>query len=288
MNTLVDTMGGTYAIRKAPLYKAAIFVWAAAAAVGVVAAYGGNAEPFVSASQLPSGGLYMVGIIVALWILGGFVIHRLRTFHWKAVGRAAGLTPDGIGLVGEPDLTGTVGGRQVRARTRTKTKRTGGEGTSEDIKYTVVEADLAGPADRGLVVGRSDGSGGPAGAAGVQAVDVGDGITAVGADEAFAREVLDRRSRDAIRAMGTDEDLNVGDAEGMMQSVLDGAMDDSGGGGFFANALAGRAFDEMAGDASTVSLEEKGLLLHAGELESRAQVVAAVADAFEDATGDGA
>lgn len=280
-------MGGTYAIRKAPLYKAAIFGWAVAAAVGVVAAYGGHAEPYVSASQLPSGGVYMVGIIVASWLVGGVVIDRLRTFHWKAVGRAADLTPDGIGLVGEPDLTGTVEGRQVRARTRTEKVRTGGEGSTEKVKYTVVEADLAGPADRGLVVGRDDGSGGPAGAAGVQAVDVGDGVVAVGTDEAFAREALDRRSRAAIRSMGTDEDLNVGDAAGMMQSTLDEAMGDSGG-GLFANTFAGMAFDEMAGDASTVTIEEKGLLLHAGELESRVQAVAAVADAFEDATADGA
>lgn len=274
-------------IRKSTVYNVAMFVWAGVSAGGFIVAYSGNAEPYVSAAQLPGGGPHMFGGIVASWVLGAIVVDRLKTRDWKATGRAAGLDPEGTGLLGKPDLTGTAGGRTVRARTRKKKTSGGGEGGSSKSTFTVVEADLAGAADRGVIVGHGDASGTVEfGDVATQATEVGDGIWAVGEDEALARELIDRRSRDALRALAVDDGLLVGDAAGMMQSTLDEAVGDSRGGSVFANALAGKATETMAGDAATVSLETKGLVLDAGTLERRAEAVAAVADAFEAATSD--
>jgi hypothetical protein len=275
-------------IRKTTVYNLAMFVWAGVSAGGFILAYSGNAEPFVSAAQMPGGGATMFGGVAASWILGALVVGRLKTRDWKAAGRAAGLGPEGSGLLGKPDLTGTVGGRTVRARTRKKkTGSSGTEGGSSKSTFTVVEADLAEAADRGVIVGHGDASDAVAfGDVGTQTTEVGDGFWVVGAEEAFARELLDQRSRDALRALDVEDGLLVGDAAGMMESTLDEAMGDSRVGNFFASTLAGKALEKMAGDAATVSMETKGLVLDAGAVERRAEAVATVADAFEAATTD--
>lgn len=112
---------------------------------------------------------------------------------------------------------------------------------------------------------------------------IGDEIWAVGGSEDLVRDVLTARSRDAIRALDDSQTFFVGNARGSITEALMEASDSR-----LLNFFADRAMDESAGRASTVSSETEtsGVLLNADELERRLEAVAALADAFEDATGD--
>lgn len=274
-------------IRKQTVYHVALFAWLLLSSATVIVTYSGQAEPYVAAAQMPGGEAHMIGGIVGAWVLGALVVGRLTTREWKAAGRAAGLTPDGGMVWGKPDLTGTVGGRSVRARTIKRNTGGGGEGGSSKSTFTIVEADLDGPTDRGLVLGHGspDDSNRTEYESLVDATTIGEDVWVIGAEEAFARDLLDQRSQDALRAVGDSDGLYVGDAAGMLQEVVEEATDSSAG-TFLAGTLAGKAFDKLPGDASTVSTETKGLVLDADALEVQARAVAAVADAFEAATGE--
>lgn len=266
-------------VRKDTLYRLAIIAWGVLVAAAVILVYSGNAEPYVAASTAPSVPVAVGGGIVG-WLVGAFVLDRLRKRDWKAAGRAHGLRPSGLGLLGAPEMTGTVDGRSVRVRTRSKTTG-GGDDASNEETFTVVEADLSGPADRGFMAGSSTASAaGELEGFGLEAVEV-DGVGVVGGDEAFVRKMLDGRTRDAIAALPEDDTLLVGDAGATVQAALEEATG-SGIAGAFAS-MASRATDEFAGDASTVSLEMKGLVLDADRMGDQLEAVVATAEAFERA-----
>lgn len=276
-------------IRKKTVYDLGLMGWAMLSAGFFISAYTGNAEPYVSPSQLPGEGApYLFGGVVGAWLLGAFVVDRLKTRDWKAAGRAAGLTPDSGGLLGKPDLTGRIGGRAVRARTiKRKTGSGGDDGGSNKSTFTVVEADLAAPADDGLILGRAAGgaSQGTAefGDTSVSTETFDDGTWAIGADEASVRDLMTGRVRTAFETLGDVDGMLVGDAAAVLTEGADEATD-SRIGGFLAGSIASAIADKLSGDASTVTLETKGMVLDPKRLEQQAEAVAAVADAFEDAT----
>lgn len=266
-------------IRKATAYNLALFAWALLVAGAAIAIWSGNAEPYVSPSQVPGGAPHMFGSVVGGWLLGALVVGGLKTRGWKAAGRAAGLRPQGGGLFGKPDLVGTVHGQRVRARTRKKRTSGGGESGSSTTTFTVVEAELSEFADEGLILGygSSNVTGMDHPAPSVVTVD--GEFHAVGASEELLRELLTPRVRDALREMGDVEGLLVGDAAGMLSDAF-AEMTES----RLFSSFADKALDEMPGDASWVSIERKGLVLSGGELSRRIELVATVADAFEGAT----
>jgi len=272
-------------LRKQHVYAIATVAWPVLVFGAAITAYSGQAEPYVSASQMPGGPTGMFGGALGVSAVGWAAIGTLRKRSWLSMGRRAGLAPEGGSVlpIGQPDMTGSVHGRTVRARTRSKTTGGGGESGSSKSTFTVVEADLPGPSDRGLFVGRGDSAGGlgdDVGARHLPTVTIDDEFVVVGDSEELARAVLTDRVRDALRAMEDDDDgLLVGDAGGVVSDAVSGASDSR-----LVQAAANRAGEKFAGDAATVSHETRGLLLDADELERRLEAVAAAADAFEDAT----
>lgn len=263
-------------------YHLAKLGWMALAVGGAVALYAG-AVPSVSPSELPGGPA--VGFLggVAAAALGSVLVAVRETGAWTAAGRRAGLAPaGGGGLYRKPDLVGTVGGRTVRARA--VDMHTGGGGNpSSGRTYTLVEAELDGAADDGLVVTPADG-GRTSRMPTRFEIDPGDAtvgddrLAAVG-PEAVARTVLSGRAREALLALDEPTLVFAGDAAGTMRTTLPDAPNS------LADALLGRAAaSRVPGDPATVSIEKRGLVLDGDALARRAGAVAAVADAFEAAT----
>lgn len=277
-------------VSKHGLYQFAMIMYATAVAGAVIVIGSGNAEPYVSASRVPvSGPIEFFGLVVALIIPGALVLALLEKRSWKRAGRNADLAPTGMTLVGKPTLEGTVDGRTVRARTvKRKVGGGGGEsGGSNKTTFTVVEADLDGPADDGLVLAGATDSATPAGITDVDldanATEVRN-VVAIG-DDSLARAVLTPRVSDALASSAYIDSVYAGDAESVLMDALPDA--DGGMGGFVLEKLKAGFADRLPGDASTVSTEGKGVVLKGSELEAQIRAVAAVADSLEHALAEG-
>lgn len=238
-------------------------------------------------------GSLAAGVAVGSW----YVFGRLRIRRWYAIGTQAGLTPDGsstvVSRVGTivsgpravsplPDLTGTVHGRTVRAKTYAVSEGSPETGSNSE-NFTVVEAELDGPTGMSAVLAPR-----AAGAAtaldvlpgGLDMVTVDDEFSMVGdSSVAHAEEVLSARAREALLDLPAPVALYVGDPTDAVVSALPDEM------GmvmsFAAGALEERLREYPAFDADTVSTNNAGLLLDADELERQAEAVAAVAEAVE-------
>lgn len=269
-------------VRKHNVYQGIGVVWTVLSFGAAIVTYTGNAEPYVSASQLPAAGtpLGLFGSGLALMTVGWLVLAQFEKRSWRAMARRVGLASEGRLLpYGVPDLTGSVHGRSVLVHTH-KRKTGGGAEGSNTTTYTRIEAELSGPADEGLLVARSDGDG----PAGLDALPAGtttiDGFAVIGPEE-LARAVLTSRVRNAVESMVGADSVTVGDASGAM---VDALPDTS-------NTLVGALYDGVAdssafGDDATATVETKGLLLEPDRLETQVEAAVAVADAFEEATAD--
>jgi hypothetical protein len=231
------------------------------------------------------GPLNGIGVIAVLWFLGAGVIFQLEKRSWKRAGKEVGLSPDARGgIIGKPDLTGTVDGRDVRARTVSRNVGGGGESGSNEETFTVVETDLSDPSDQGLIVlgGKST-----IGADDVpvdlaeQATTVG-GVAVLGGADDVARDVLTPRAQDAIQRVDTIT-VHAGETADIYSNTVQEATGSIA--GSLMNLMEDKLADRIPGDAGTVSTEKKGVVLNGAELERQAQAVVAVADGFEDAFG---
>ena len=123
---------------------------------GIALAYSGAAPGIVSPDLVPGTPPTGLGIIIGVVIAAALVAAALDRRAWKATGSAVGLTTGDGGfqteptedgsstLLGEPTLSGTVGGRPVRAWTYT----TGGGGDGgSSTTHTVVQAQLRDPVE---------------------------------------------------------------------------------------------------------------------------------------------
>lgn len=270
-------------------YDVAQAVWFLVSAAAVIAAYTGNAEPYVSPSQLPGGGtssagMYMFLAGAALALAGILVISRFKAGAWKGLSEGTDLEPEG-GL-GSSDLTGTVRGRPVRARTASR-RTSGGEHSSNTKTVTVVEADLSAPTDQGVMVTRHPEGGAPSEVefsdTTVRGTAVDDRFAVMGdGDEALVEALVSGRAREAMLAVDDLGALSVGDpTDALLEGLPD--MSDSMLGGMFESHVEGRVEGGTDGDRSTVSVETDGTLLDAAELQRRVDAVVAVAEAVEDA-----
>jgi hypothetical protein len=274
-------------VRKQTLYQFVTIGWWIAVAVPVILVGSGNAEPYASPSLIPYGPPGAFGSIFVLGLAGTFVVSRLRIRSWKRMGRRAGLTPAGGGLLGKPDLTGTVDGRSVTASTYSVKESSGGEGGSSSVTYTLVETDLRDPTTDGYVVGT-----GSVAAfdddipeqTRTQSVDgehhvIGD----VSAEDAGA--VVSHRVREAFEGADGVDAVVVGDPTqaimGALPDELDGFV-----GSMMASGIESALADKESFAAGTAAHDAKGLLLDPAELEARATAVAAVVDAHEHAGVD--
>jgi hypothetical protein len=265
-----------------------------------IATVAGYAEPYVSP---PSEPLFGLGLIAAVGI-GGLLANRfVEAWHWAAVGREAGLAPaetglprpalarDDDALVGKSVLSATVRGRPVRARVYTRSKEGGADDSSESTTFTVVEADLAQPADHGVIVSRVEGG----------VTDLPEGTTTVHddpfaalADEASQAEgLLSGDAREALLSVEEFTLLFVGHAE----KTVEDAMPDYGDqvpdvAGFSVGSMLQEGLESLLsshvveGDRQTVTHRMEGVLLDPGELRRQVEAVVAVADVYERATTD--
>lgn len=263
----------------------ALFGWALLVFGITVAVFSGQAAPLLTPDMLPIGGppaLFVLG--GGLLVAGVLVIGQLKRRAWRRVGRNAGLTPAGGGLFSNPDLDGAVDGRTVRARTITRQQNSGGEGGSSSVTYTIVEADLSEPATEGLIVNRG-GDGDFAGAqqlsGDIESYTI-DGFHAVGTSRDLAEAVLTSRVQTALREPSLVGSVKAGNAA----DVLLDALPDSDGMlmGKLSDGIESTIRAEFGGDAGTVRIESKGLLLDSAELDRQLSAVVAVAGAFESAS----
>jgi hypothetical protein len=259
-------------------------------AIAIIAAYSGNAEPYVAASEMPGEPWYAFVAIAVLLVAAALTSRVLTTRAWTTMGRRANFSPAGGGSpLGKSDLVANIRGRTVRARTVSR-KRSDGDQGSTRVTFTVVEADLEDPTDAGLLLGRTgdDGTvtGTDVGGGTLQTRRVGDDFVVVGeSSTAFAEQLLTPRARDALADVDDLGTLTVGDPSGVVADAIP-EQSDSFVGGVVENKMAELIERAIHGDRNRVANETRGVLLDSHELARQAEAVAALADALEDATDD--
>jgi len=260
-------------------------VWMAGAAFALLAIYTGNAEPFVAASQLPGGdaslpNIYMLGTI-GVASLGPPLLKKLLTpDKWTRI-------QDETALTLEDDVfSGSINGRQVRART--ERRKVGGNSESSNYAtFTIVEADLESQTTKSMIID-SKGSDGGLEEFGenisAESTVVNDEFVVIGEEsETLAPEILTGRTRDALRATEGNS-VAIGATKELLSDHLSG-LSDSVVGGLFKGKFEEKFDQQFGGTPTTVAINTKGQLGDPDELDRRAEAVAAVADAFEDARG---
>jgi hypothetical protein len=273
-------------IRRHTAYQAALLLWALVAFGSALVVVSGNAEPYVSMSDVPTGTPFpLFGGAFGAVLLGGVVVGRLTRRDWKRAGRQAGLAPTERSLLGKPELEGTVRGHTVRMRTVKRQTGSGGgsqTGGSSSSTYTVVEVDLNSPVHNGIMVTTSEDT--TVFGAGVEARNHAiyvDGIGVIGADENVTRAVLTDRVREELRAPSMLDVVLVGDVS---DTLLGAIRDDS---GMFASMIYDKLEDKIEetnfADETTVSSEQKGILLDGTELARQVDALVAVTESFEAA-----
>ncbi len=273
--------------RKHLVYKIVLVVWLFASVGVILAAYDSSFGPDLPQPPQFAGRGTVFVVIAAAWVGGLVVLKVVRNRDFHSTGRQAGLEPTGSGLLGLPDMTGTVRGRTVRVRTvKRKLSSTGGSQGSSKEFYTVVEADLDRPAEAGVIVTPASGARTSSTRTTVEVTpeeaDVVDqDLAAVGTSEAVTRAVLSGRSREALLALDDLDLVYVGNAAAALGEEPADTSDS------MLGSMVGKGnavIDRIPGDADRVSVETYGLVLDADRLRRQAEAVAAVAEAFEEAT----
>jgi hypothetical protein len=230
----------------------------------------------------PQSAAVLFGGLFAVVAGGALVVSTAERRAWERAGRRAGLASEGSVLPFlKPDLVGHVRGRAVRVRTKTRGS-SGGESNSTR-RYTIVETQLRGTPDTGLVGVRQRASvfGGTAhGFEGLSApqVTVG-GFTVLGPAEGFVRAVFSPRVQSALDDTEVSR-VYVGDAAGTLTDATN--ISDSVLGGLAAKGIAAG----VPGDATTVSVVRRGVALESDDLERQIQAVVELAEAFEAAAAE--
>jgi hypothetical protein len=259
-------------VRKGELNLLAKVLLPASAFGAVYVLYSGAV---VQRPGVPSGDTGVLAIAVAAAAVGFAVAAVLANRSWRGAGSEAGLSPDGLGLgiLGEPTLTGRRRGREVRVRTTKRQTSASAADRSGEETFTVFEADLESPAQAGAVVGEGEFDFGEEGPTHRYRED---GLMAVSDDSAAPEALLAGEARDAVEGIDLDYKIYAGDAAGL--------LDGTGGDGLAAMAR-GLAKGRVPGDAGTVSHEAKGIELDGEEMDRRIEAVVTVAEEFEAATG---
>lgn len=272
--------------RKYVLYRAATYIGVLVGAIGLIAAYTGNAEPIVSASEMPGEPWYAFVGIAVLMLFAGVFGKFLTSRSWTAMGKRANFTPESGSILGRPDLTASLHGRPLRVRTITRKTGSSNKG-SKHVTYTVVEADLEEPTDASLMLGRAGEQGVSGmmdvGSGGIQTHAVDDEYVVVGSgSQELAEDLLTTRVRNALSDSDNLGKLTIGDPSG---TIVDALPEGSGSflGGMVGDKMAEKLEEKLGGSETTVANETKGVLLDPHELSRQAEAVAALADTLEDA-----
>lgn len=278
-------------VRRDTWYKLLRGGWVVLVVGAFIVVMSGNAEPYVSRSQVPSLEIAAAGA-AGIAVAGFVVVSVFRIRAWTTMGRAVGLSPGSSLLpIRAPDLTGTHDGRPVRVRTDTRTRSSSGESGSTTYAVTVVEAELTGAGEGGAFVARGSN---PDADIRVDATEdgaptalIGDDYDAFGSSDGLLAELNTARVQSALDDAGAYGPVLVGDAAGALQAAFD-RPDLDGLSGKLHSFVAGSAIEALEDDPETVSTELDWLLLDAEELERQLDVVVALADEFEGASSQGA
>jgi hypothetical protein len=273
--------------------RAAQFGWIIVVAAASIAAYTGNATPYVAPSQLPGGttdaGAYMFGSILVVGFGGAALMALGVGDSWQDMDEETDLTLGESGVTGRGTYTGVIDGREVRARTERRKTGQKTEGGSSYTTYTITEADLDAPLESGIILRRQteeDGRMDVSDSSIEQAVVDGEFVLTGVESERLAREVLTREVRGALRAVENLKTLTIGAASEVVADELP-SMGDSMVGGFLEDKMEAAMTKNVGGSPTTVGIETSGVLGDPSALDDRTAAVAAVADAFEDARGEG-
>ena len=273
--------------------RAAQFGWIIVVAAASIAAYTGNATPYVAPSQLPGGtadaGTYMFGSILVVGFGGSALMVLVAGDSWQDMDEETDLTLGESGVTGRGTYTGVIDGRQVRARTEKRKTGQWTEGGSSYTTYTITEADLDAPLESGIILRRQTGGGNrmDVGDSSIeQAVIDGEFVLTGVESERLAREVLTREVRQALRAVENLETVTIGAASEVITEELP-SMGDSMVGGFLEDKMEAAMTKNVGGTPTTVGIETSGVLGDPSTLDDRTAAVAAVANAFEDARREG-
>ena len=261
----------------------------------------GYAGPALSFSAVPGGSMgafagAMLSTVVG-WLVIGKLQHRHEADQWREVGRQASLQPTGSGS--PPDLTGTVDGRTVTARFEKRQVSGSTEGGDRLVPVTFADAELAGPADEGLIVGTAGGRvrvhNGvgtldfddlyeTASDAGLVAAKTED-LVLVGTSSAVVEAAADGLSGRALHAFRDLQIVSGGDGSGMVAEWAEARNEEMEGvGSSFAEHPVDDLVELVPGDAATVTVETKTAIRDSDELRRFAEGIVAIADAFEDAS----
>lgn len=273
--------------------RAAQFGWIIVVAAASIAAYTGNATPYVAPSQLPGGtadaGTYMFGSILVVGFGGSALMALVAGDSWQDMDEETDLTLGESGVTGRGTYTGVIDGRQVRARTEKRKTGQWTEGGSSYTTYTITEADLDAPLESGIILRRQTEGGNrmDVGDSSIeQAVIDGEFVLTGVESERLAREVLTREVREALRAVENLETVTIGAASEVITEELP-SMGDSMVGGFLEDKMEAAMTKNVGGTPTTVGIETSGVLGDPSRLDDRTAAVAAVANAFEDARREG-
>ena len=273
--------------------RAAQFGWIIVVAAASIAAYTGNATPYVAPSQLPGGttdaGAYMFGSILVVGFGGAALMPLVAGDSWQDMDEETDLTLGESGVTGRGTYTGVIDGRQVRARTERRKTGQKTEGGSSYTTYTITEADLDAPLESGIILRRQteeDGRMDVSDSSIEQAVVDGEFVLTGVESERLAREVLTREVREALRAVENLKTLTIGAASEVITEELP-SMGDSMVGGFLEDKMEAAITKNVGGTPTTVGIETSGVLGDPSALDDRTAAVAAVANAFEDARREG-
>ena len=284
-------------------YRVALATWIVLAIGAGFSIAEGYTEPWLTISDFPGGSngalAATIGVVLAGVVVIGFLERREEAKQWEAAGRQAGLRPVGDGSSGgAPELTGTVDGRPVTARHVKRREPQGyegrhrkgsGEGTStRRVTYTIVEVELSGAADGGVIASPAGGSGmfgigdtteSASGAEGVSTVAE-DGLFLMGAPAAAVEAVSDGQSGRALRAIRDLQIVTVGDASGVAARLTE----EVDGRSMFGVEMGDVIPKDIPNDETMVYVETMASIREPDELRRFAEGAVAVADAFEEAT----
>jgi len=288
---------------KGAFYNVAALAWMGAVVGAWITIDLGHTAPWLTFSDIPGGSTGgvagAIGLSVAGWYLLDSLNRRRERSEWTEAGQQAGLRPvDDSGDTDGPRLTGTVDGRTVTTYRDKRKLSSGGESGGKWVTFTFGKAELAGPADEGLVVGAPGGSLSAsigtvrfdemaeraAGMEGLVAAETGD-LVLVGTSPAAIEALTDGLSGKALRAIRNLEVAAIGDASGVVATWAETRNEEmEGAGSSLAEYPVDNLVERVPGDEGTVTVETKDSIRDGDDFRRFVEGVVVIADAFEEAT----
>jgi hypothetical protein len=294
---------------KKVFYRIALATWIVLVIGAGLSVSRGYTEPWLTISDFPAGSDGALAVTIGAVLAGVVGIRslerRTEAKQWAAAGRQAGLSPVGDGSSdGATELTGSIDGRPVTARLEKRRESQGNEGRQSStlssegtskvtVTYTVVEAELSGAADGGVIAVPPK-RGGAAGGSGMLGIDdtsetdsgaegvftiAENGLFLTGTPPAAVEAVSEGQSGRALRAIRDLQIAAVGDASGVAAKLTEEA-----GGSMFGFGMGDAILKDIPSDETMVYVETMASMRDGDELRRFAEGAVAVADAFEEAT----